>query len=87
MWQIFVRAVGIYAPYILAPAAFTIGFIGYNLEWMIRSSDIEKDRASVIEDRYNNELKVTENDANKVSLKDELYKVRPIFTINKSTNL
>jgi len=87
MWQIFVRAAGSYAPYILAPAAFTVGFIGYNVEWIIRSHEVEKDKTSVIEDRYDNDLKKSKTELTEINLNEELYRIRPVLNLNKSANL
>jgi len=69
-----------YAPIVMLPISFTVGFVGYNLEWWLRESKVS-DVESVGEarkKRQEEELYQAEFQLDKI---DSIYKDKPKKTI------
>ena len=79
MWPVIWTFVRTNAPYITLPAAAVIGFIGYNVEWLIRKEKNTPYRVnSTQEDRLERKLKEIDEadltDVPSLKLKNELPK-------------
>ena len=57
VWNIILSGARSYAPWIMLPVTVTVGFIGYNLEWAVRSSKPVEAAKSTQEQREERRLK------------------------------
>lgn len=57
IWNIVMSGVRRYAPGIMLPVTITVGFIGYNLEWAVRTSKPVETVKSTQEQREERRLK------------------------------
>lgn len=57
VWNIILSGVRSYAPWIMLPITITVGFIGYNVEWAVRTPQLVEPPASTQERREERRLK------------------------------
>ena len=85
MWPILLGAVRAYAPYVVWPAAAVIGFIGYNVEWMIRDEKQATPwKRSTQEERTLRLIQDTSDPTEVESLTAHKYEGRTIFDKNNA---
>lgn len=86
--NVIVQLARTYAPWIMLPASATIGFIGYKLEWWLRTDDQAKDRVSVQQQRderqFHQAINEDYTDVESVTKQDK--KPRDIFDKNQPTD-
>jgi len=86
VWPLIIGFARTYAPYVVWPAAFAIGVIGYNLEWFVRGGrQTPWKHKSIAEER---DLRVVEESSDKDmtrvdSLKEKTFVPKTIFDHDK----
>lgn len=86
--NVIVQLARTYAPWIMLPASATIGFIGYKMEWWLRTDDQAKDRVSVQQQRDERKLQqaINEDCTDVQSVTNHDKKPKDIFDKNQATD-
>jgi len=86
MWPLILAFSRTYAPYIVMPVAVVVGFVGYKLEWLVRSSEPTPAKTrSIAEER---DMRILQENTGKdltnvSSLKEKTFVPKTIFEHNK----